>query len=380
MGARHPSGSIRYAVRMEQIAFGLIGSGWRGDFFERIAAALPDRFRLTGRYSRRVPGSAASFDELLSGQPEFVVVAVPWEVTPLLTAELAERGIAVLAETPPAPDIAGLRALAALARYGGRIQVAEQYRFQPFHAARLAIAASGRLGAISQVQVSIAHGYHGINLIRRFLAVGSEPVTITARRVDSPVVGGPDRSGPPSSEQIVTQEQILATFDFGDRLGIFDFTYEQYFSWIRGLRLLVRGERGEIDGSAARWLDGDGRPVRLTIDRHDTGHNGNLEGLYLEGITLGAEWLYRNPFGTARLTDDEIAVASCLAGMPAAIDGGPAVCSLADAAQDHYLNLLMTQSIETGLPVRAAGHVWDAPAEDATYRPLGAMPGAAANR
>ena len=362
---------------MEPIPFALIGSGWRGEFFERIAAALPDRFRLTGRYSRRVPGSAASIDELLSGQPAFVVVAVPWAATPLLTTELAERGIAVLAETPPAPDIAGLRALAPLARFGGRIQVAEQYQFQPLHAARLAIAASGRLGTVSQVQVSIAHGYHGINLIRRFLGVDSQPVTITARRFDSAVVSGPDRSGPPPSQQIVTQEQILATFDFGERLGIFDFTDEQYFSWIRGLRLLVRGERGEIDGSVARWLDSAGLPVRLTIDRHDTGHNGNLEGLYLEGITLGAEWIYRNPFGTARLTDDEIAVASCLVGMPAAIDGGPAVCSLADAAQDHYLNLLMTQALETGLPVRASGHVWDLSAEDATYRPLREMPGAA---
>ena len=54
--ARHPPAPIRYSARMEPIAFGLIGSGWRGEFFERIAAALPDRFRLTGRYSRRVPG------------------------------------------------------------------------------------------------------------------------------------------------------------------------------------------------------------------------------------------------------------------------------------------------------------------------------------
>lgn len=344
---------------MEPIAFALIGSGHRAEFFERVAAALPDRFRLTGRYSLRVPGSAASFDELMSGKPEFVVVAVPWAATPVLIAALAGRGMAVLAETPPAPDIDGLRALAPLARLGGRIQVAEQYRFQPLHAARLALAASGRLGSISQIQVSVAHGYHGIDLIRRFLGIGSEPVTITARRFDSPVVGGPNRAGPVSSRQIVTQEQVIATFDFGDRLGILDFSDEQYFSWIRGLRLLVRGERGEIDGHSVRWLDDDGQPVRLKLERHDTGHDGNLEGLYLEGITAGVEWLYRNPFGTARLTDDELGVATCLAGMPAAIDGGPSVCSLADAVHDHYLNLLAGQAIETGLPVHAAGHLWD---------------------
>jgi len=345
---------------MEPIAFGLVGGGWRADFFERVATALPDRFRLTGRYSLRVPTSSGSLDDLIAGNPAFVVLAVPWPATPVLLAELAERGIAVLAETPPAPDIAGLRALAALGRHGGRIQVAEQYQFQPLHAARLAIAAGGRLGSISQVQASVAHGYHGIDLIRRFLTIGDAPVMITARRFDSPVVAGPDRSGPPSSERIVNQEQVIATFDFGDRLAVLDFSDEQYFSWIRGLRLLVRGERGEIDGTLVRWLGADSMPVRLTLERHDTGHDGNLEGLYLEGITAGAEWLYRNPFRPARLTDDELAVAACLAGMPAAIDGGPAVCSLADAAQDHYLNLLVGQAVETGLPVRATGHVWDA--------------------
>lgn len=343
---------------MEPTAFALIGRGWRAEFFERVAAALPDRFRLTGRFSRRVPGTSASLDELISGQPAFVVLAVPGEATPALLTELAERGAAVLAETPPALDLDGLRRLAALARFGGRVQVAEQYRFQPLHAARLALVADGRLGRISQAQVSIAHGYHGIDLIRRFLGVGTEPVTISARRFGSPVVAGPNRSGPPASERIVTVEQVIATFDFGDRLGILDFTDEQYFSWIRGLRLLVRGERGEIDGNHVNWLADARTPIRLTLQRHDTGHDGNLEGLYLEGISAGAEWVYRNPFGTARLTDDEIAVASCLARMSEAIEGGPDVCSLADAVHDRYLDLLVARAIETGRPVQSTGHLW----------------------
>ena len=68
--------------------------------------------------------------------------------------------------------------------------------------------------------------------------------------------------------------------------------------------------------------------------------------MYLRGITLGAEWIYRNAFTPARLFDDEIAVATCLTGMAAWLDGGPDVCSLADAAR-------------SGAPMRAAGHVWD---------------------
>lgn len=348
---------------MEPIAFAIVGTGWRAAFYERVAAALPDRFRLTGTLSRRVPGTRGTLDELLADQPAFVVLAVPWVAGPALLTELAGRGAAVLAETPPAPDLDGLRALRRLAGADTRIQVAEQYRYQPLHAARLALVASGRLGTISQAQLSVAHGYHGIDLLCRFLGVDSEPVTITARQVRSPVVAGPDRAGPPASERVVEAVQIIATYQFGEdaggRLGVLDFTDEQYFSWIRGLRLLVRGERGEIDGHVVRWLVDARTPVRLTLERHDTGRDGNLEGLYLEGITAGAEWLYRNPFAPARLTDDEIAVATCLAGMPAAIAGGPAVCSLADAAQDRYLDLLTAQAVETGQPVRAEGHVWD---------------------
>ena len=344
---------------MEPIPFALIGGGWRAAFFERVASALPERFRLTGRYSRRTPAGSSSLGDLLDTQPAFVVLEVLREATPGLLHELAGRGAAVLVETPPAVDLDGLRGLAPLARAGPRIQVAEQYRFQPLHAARLAIVASGRLGQISEAQVSVAHGYHGIDLLRRFLGVSNEPVTITARRFESPVIAGPDRAGPPAKEHRIHDPQVIASFDYGDRLGILDFSDEQYFSWIRGLRLLVRGERGEIDGNDVRWLTDHRTPAHVRLERHDTGHDGNLEGLYLDGITAGAEWLYRNPFGTARLTDDELAVATCLAGMPAAIDGGPAVCSLADAVHDRYLDLLVEQAILAGGPVRVTGHPWD---------------------
>jgi predicted dehydrogenase len=344
---------------MEPVAFALVGSGWRAAFFERVVAALPDQFRLTGRYSLRQPGVTGSLDGLLAGQPTFVVLAVTREATPALLTAFAERGVAVLCETPPATDLDGLRRLAPLTRHGPRIQVAEQYRFQPHHAARLALATDSRLGTISQAQVSVAHGYHGIDLIRRFLGVGAEPVTITARRFASPVVAGPDRGGPPAEERILPDPQVIATLDFGERLGILDFADEQYFSWIRGLRFLVRGERGEIDGLDVRWLADHRTPARVRLERHDAGHDGNLEGLYLEGISAGAEWVYRNPFGTARLTDDEIAVATCLARMPDAIEGGPEVCTLADAVHDRYLDLLVEESIRTGGPVRAEGHAWD---------------------
>ena len=353
----------------DPVRFAIVGAGWRAGFFLRVARELPDRFALTGLLSRDaakadrlgrqwVVPQRASLDDLLADEPAFVVVVVPWAATPGLLREVTERGVPCLSETPPAPDVDGLLALRQLADAGARIQVAEQYQFQPLHAARLAISRSGRLGTVSQVQVSVAHGYHGINLIRRMLAVTFDPVTITARRFTSPLVAGPDRSGPPASERIAPSEQLIATFDFGERLGILDYTEDQYFSWIRSPRLLVRGERGEINGTTLRYMVDATTPATMELVRHDAGQDGNLEGLYHKGITCGEEWVYRNPFVPARLADDEIAVATCLARMAEYVEGGPDFCSLADAVHDHHLGILADEAAASGKPRHLAGHLW----------------------
>ena len=353
---------------MTTTRFAIVGGGWRAEFYLRVAAAVPERFAVTGLLTRDATrraalGSAfavatpATLDDLLSSGPAFVVVATPWPATPELLRELTGRGVPALAETPPAPDVDGLRALAPLA-IEGRIQVAEQYQYQPLHAARLAVARSGRLGRVSQARVSAAHGYHAVDLIRRLLGLEREALTITAHRFVSPIVAGPDRTGPPAEERVVESDQVLAFLDAGDRLGVYDFTPDQYFSWIRAARVLVRGDRGELNGKEVRTLLDHRTPAVGELIRHDAGHDGNLEGFHHKGITLGDEWLYRNPFIPARLSDDEIAVATCLARMGEWLEGGPEVCSLADAAQAHYLGLCIEEAARTGRPVRTTGHIW----------------------
>ncbi len=353
---------------MTPAAFAIVGTGWRSRFYLRVALALPERFRVTGIFTRdprrpvveqgwSVP-TRGRLDELLADRPSFVVVSVPWSVTPRLLRELADLRVPVLAETPPAPDLDGLEALGELAHREAQIQVAEQYQFQPMLAAQLALVASGRLGTVREVQESVAHDYHGIDLLRRFLGVGLEPATITARRFRSPIVAGPDRHGPPAHEAVVTSEQTLAWLDFDGRLGTHDFADDQYFSWIRGRRLLVRGERGEVDGSTVRLLLDARTPVEMALARRDAGQGGNLEGLHHVGVTLGAEWLYRNPFAPARLADDEIAVATCLDRMVAYVGGGEGFCSLAEGAHDHYLALMVAQAADGPGTVRAPGLSW----------------------
>lgn len=352
------------------IRFGIIGAGWRTEFFLRIVAACPDRFEAVGLTSRTAARAEAvgarfgvpvypSLEALLrEGKPQFVVVSIAWGANLAVLTQLAEDGIPALVETPPAVSVDDLRAVWALVEGGARIQVAEQYWAQPHHAARLAFAASGRLGTISQAQISVAHGYHGISLMRRFLNVMFEPVTIRATRFTSPLVQGPGRDGLPETETIDQSQQTFAHFDFGDRLGIFDFTGDQYFSLIRGQRVLVRGERGEIVDERAVYLADHRTPITVSFIRHSAGLNGNLEGNYLKGIQAGEAWVYTNPLAPAALPDEEIAIGTCLLRMAEYVDGGPDFYSLAEAAQDRYLDLLMEEAVANGTEVTSQPQPW----------------------
>jgi len=346
------------------------GAGWRAQFFLRAAAELPERFEVCGLVVRdRRKGARqeqkwgvrtfGTLEGLLAEtDPQFVVVSVPWEAAPVVLKELAGRGVPALCETPPAPDVQRLAELHELVRRGARIQVAEQYIFQPAHAARLAIVRSGKLGTVTQVQVSVAHGYHGVSLIRHLLGVRFEPVKVRALRFTSPLVAGPDRNGPPKREELTDSAQTIAYLDFGGKLGVYDFSGEQYFSWIRSARVLVRGERGEINNTRVRYLKDFLTPVELELRRLDAGHDGNLEGFYHKGILAGSEWVYRNPFPGARLADDEIAVATCLAKMGEFVRGGEEFYSLSEAAQDRYLDILIAQAVETGREVASTPQPW----------------------
>jgi hypothetical protein len=211
---------------------------------------------------------------------------------------------------------------------------------------------------VTQAHISVAHGYHGVSLMRRFLGVGFEPVTVTASSFTSPIVDGPGPAGMPARETLVSSRQVVARFDFGDRVGIYDFAYDQYFSFFRGLHVLVRGERGEITDESAVYLHDFRTPIRVAFVRHSAGPNGNLEGNYLKGIQAGEQWIYTNPLMPAALSDDEIAIGTCLLRMGDYVSGGPPFYTCAEAAQDRYLDLLMEQALETGGPAISQPQPW----------------------
>jgi hypothetical protein len=359
-----------WSIKQAMIAI-VGGSGFRAQSFLQIAEALPERFAVCGTVvrdeekGRRVEerwGVPAyrTLDELLrQHNPDYVVLSVSKNANVPYIVELAERGIPVLAETPPAGTLSELVDLYKLAsQLGARVQIAEQYVYQPMQAARLAVARSGRLGEVTQATVSISHMYHAVSLIRNYLDVGFEDVSIRGMSFESPWLAGPDRQGPPLEEKLIPSRRDLAWFDFGDKLGVYDFTTNQHRSWIRSNHVSVRGTQGEIFDQKLSVMEDYRTPLHLELKRITKGEYENMEGHYMQGILAGESWVYRNPFAPARLFDDEIAMATSMAKMADYAQGGPSFYSLAEASQDHYLGLLMEEAIQTGTVVRSTRQVW----------------------
>jgi predicted dehydrogenase len=356
---------------MEPIVFNIVGGGWRSEFYLQIAKALPERFQIGGMLVRdEAKGEVLerkwnvktfrTLDDLLrSTQSSFAVVSVSKPMAPIMTKALAERGVPVLTETPPAQDVEGLAELYQLVKSGAKIQVAEQYQFQPLHAARFHLAGSGKLGNVSHVQISVCHEYHAISLMRKLLNIGFANATIRASSFSAPIVRSPNHLGElPPQEEVDSSEQVIAHLDFDGKSGLYDFTYDQYFSWIRPLRLLVRGDRGEINDLNLKYLKDFRTPIDMPLTRQDAGHYGNLEGWHHKGILAGDEWIYQNPFAPGRLSDDEIAIAACLQKMDQYVKGGPEFYSLADGAQDQYVSLMINEAVKTGKTIKTQTQPW----------------------
>ena len=345
---------------MAPLPFGVVGSGWRAEFFVRMARLMPERFTCVGVVTRSagrgeqvqrewgVP-TVRTIEELIvatgatTDRPELVVTATPWPVTPDAVREIAAAGVPVLAETPPAPDVEGLRELWADVGPTGLVQVAEHSPFMPAHVARRQVVLSGAIGEVTQVQISSTHMYHAVGLARHLLGVGRGEVTVQAAALTAPLLNPMDRNGFTGDDEPHPARTLLATLDFGGgRSALYDFTDNQWHNPLRTNRIVIRGSAGEVVGdTVTRWA-GPRTVLESTIQRRVSGLEQNLDGFDLEHLSLDGQVLYRNPFHGARLADDEIAVAALLDATGAWVRGdAPPPYPLADGCQDHLLGLAL---------------------------------------
>ncbi|MDT3345435.1 Gfo/Idh/MocA family protein [Microbacterium aquilitoris] len=353
----------------EPTRFAIIGTGWRSEFFLRIAAAAPERLQAVGVLARSDASAARvagwnvpihrSLDDLLAARPDFVIASVSWPAMPAVITELVERGVRVLAETPPAPDADGLRKLWHDVGASRLVQVAEQYMLMPGHAARLEVVRSGAIGSVGGVQVSSTHLYHATSMIRTFLDAGMAEATVSARTFTATLVDPLTPAG--WSDDVSPQDRTttIATLDFGDgRMGLYDFVDNQWWNPILSRRIVLRGSHGELTDDTVRRFEGT-EVITSPITYRRTGVDLNLEGNDVVSAAFEGRIVYRNPWVGTRLSEDDIAVASLLelTGRWALGDGAEPY-PLADACQDHLLGLAIGESARTGADVRVAPDVW----------------------
>ena len=369
-----PAGSVLEPPTNGPLRFAIVGSGWRGEFFARMARLMPERFALTGVVTRSAergaqvesawgaPSYRTIGDLLAAGRPEAVVVAVPWDVTPDAVRELVAAGVPVLAETPPAPGTDGLRRLWDDVGASGLVQVAEHSPYMPMHAARLEVLRSGAIGQVTQVQISSTHMYHAQAVIRLFLGAGFDAVDVVARRVTGPLVQPIVKEG--WTDDVAPQDagDVLAVLDFGaGRSAVYDFSDLQWHNPLRTNRIVVRGSHGEmVDDRVTRLLDAR-TFVESRLERRTSGLEQNLDGFDLEHISFEGRVVWRNPYVGARLADDDIAVAALLDGVRGWVRGtGPAPYPLAEGCQDHRVAMAVEDAARTGEPVRTELEPWAA--------------------
>ena len=352
--------------------YAVVGSGWRSEFFLRFSRLLGDNLNLVGVVARNdskraeisstydVPTYQSVSDLLKVTSPDFVVVAVSWEQNPLVVTEIVAAGIPVLCETPPAPDVEGLRKLWNSVGASNLVQVAEQYHLYPDHAARISAVKAGCVGVPTSVEISSTHGYHAVSIMRSFLNAGFGQANVKTSSFVAPLSNPLTREGWNSDLTPSPRSTVISTIDYGnEKSGIYNFVENQWHNQLRQRRLVVRGSLGEIsDDSLLKLVDGP-VIVKSQFNRYQLGRDLNLDGNDLEHISLNGEVIYKNPFIGLRLMDEEIAIGSLLLKMVDWVRGdGLPPYPLREACQDHLISKAIDESLALDAPVTTQFEPW----------------------
>ena len=344
--------------------FVLVGSGWRAQYYIRIARALPGVFELCAVFCRTEEKAAliaaefgvhttTSMEECRSLQPDFIVVAVTKTVIAQVSREWLDHGFTVLCETPIAVDLETLEQISSyVAEKEPKLVVAEQYQFYPEYIALRKLLEKGVIGAPDFLTISVAHDYHAASLMRAFLGVSADTAfTVTAKTFSFPTAETLTRYECYTDGRIADKKRTLAAFIFADgKTALYDFDSEQYRSPIRGNFLKIQGCRGEIMNHRIAYLDPRNQPkvsVLLLESRQvkTESTNPNFHTVTeITRITFEEEVLYMPEFGLCGLSQDETAIAHLMKHTAEYARGNAtSPYALREAMQDAYMGIMMRQ-------------------------------------
>lgn len=342
-------------------------------YYVRIVRALPEVFELSGllcRTGEKAEKLAAeqniitttAVDEIISGQPEFVVVAVDKMHVAEVATQWLDRGYPVVAETPAAMDEDTLNRLWKYYLNGHKLIIAEQYLKYSENIARMKLIERNLIGSPEYLYLSLAHEYHGVSLMRAFLNIPCNmSFTVKAEEFSFPTMETLSRYERFTDGRISDKKRVLATFRFEDgRVCLYDFGSEQYRSPIRSNLYKLQGVRGEIVNDKVCWLDDNCKPYQAALSyqsrevEYDE-KNPNLQCIEeITEISCNDEIMYSPPFGLCGLSQDETAISQLLFQMGEYVKGkGKEPYPLREALQDAYMAILLRKAISCGEMIRS---------------------------
>ena len=334
------------------LSYVIVGSGYRAEYFGRVAQTWPELFRAL--FLCRSEEKAAKLkrntgvDAVLTAEaaeafrPDFIVVAVDRGHVADVAEEWLARGWPVVTETPVGDAEDKLERLRRLGEGGAKIVCCEQYHRQPLLAAGLEAVRQGLIGVPQTAYISLVHDYHAASLIRRALLVGKESYTLRGSRRVSPAVETDSRYGAILDGRVTDEvrDQALVTFESG-KTAIYDFAPLQYRSYIRARYFTVRGDRGEWSDTPLYGLDERNRPWRQALMPEIPEKYRCLDTQYLRDLRKA--W---RPELFLDTLQDEYAIATILLDMGEYLSGDPSPYPLWEAIEDARFWLRIQEAVE----------------------------------
>lgn len=292
-------------------SFVLIGTGWRANFYLRVANTFPSIFNIASIYTRdacRVglfENCTTDLDNALSFEHDAVIVASGKDGFLDMVQNLSRRGEVILTETSfSSLSEQELEEVSCLDCF-----VMEQYPFVPLYSSILS--SIDLVGCVDSVYLSGLHNHHAAAICRKIF--GDSHVVdsriLLDREYDVGITGS--RYGYVRKSGHEKVRRTIKSVELSNGLFINDFTSGQYHNKLMPSRIEIRAERGTITERGVSYVNEAGRYIEMPFMFHRDSENLN-QGPTLSHVTLGGNVIYENEFYPSSLSDDEIAIAKML--------------------------------------------------------------------
>lgn len=348
------------------LSYVIVGSGYRAEYFGRVAATYPKLFRAmffcrseekAALMMQRTGAQASvSLEECLSFKPDFAVIAVDRGHVADTAEDWLAMGYPVVTETPVGDTPEKLDRLWRWGQSGAKIVCCEQYHRYPILAAGLKAIEECKIGAPSSAYISLLHDYHAFSLLRKALGIKlGEGYTLRASRQINPVTVTDSRYGAILDGSTLQAERDTAHIAFASgQEAIYDFCPVQYRSFIRSRHFTVRGDRGEWNDTVILSLSRQNNPERTYLLPEIPEKYRVLDTQALRDARRN--WKAELAPDTVQ---DEFAIASILLDMDEYLSGGPSPYSLEEALEDAWFWLLLSRAVQTPWqPIQSPALPW----------------------